>query len=132
MNFTPERAHYYKWMAWLTNTLQATLVVYFYPERWVDDGNAEGARQVKAHAEAKVAPMLDQLDAQLASHGGPWLLGASYSALDPFAFMLCRWTRGFARPARALPHIGPYRQRMLERPAVRRAMATEGLREPWV
>jgi glutathione S-transferase len=129
---TPERAHYYKWMAWLTNTLQAALVVYFYPERWVVDGNEEGTRQVKAHAESKIGPMLDQIDAQLASHGGPWLLGADFSALDPYTFMLCRWTRGFARPARSLPHIAPYLQRMLARPAVQRVLATEKLREPYV
>lgn len=129
---TPERAHYYKWMAWLTNTLQAALVIYFYPDRWVDEGNVDGTAQVKAHAVAKIAPMLDQIDAQLASHGGPWLLGADFSALDPFAFMLCRWTRGFARPARSLPHIAPYLQRMLARPAVQRVFATEKLSQPFV
>jgi glutathione S-transferase len=129
---TPERAHYYKWMAWLTNTLQAALVIYFYPERWVDDGNADGTAQVKAHAVAKIGPMLDQIDAQLASHGGPWLLGADFSVADPFTFMLCRWTRGFQRPARSLPHIGPYLQRMLARPAVQRVLATEKLAQPWV
>ena len=36
------------------------------------------------------APMLDQMEAELARHGGPWFGGASYSALDPLAFMLCR------------------------------------------
>ena len=127
---TPERAHFMKWLMWLTNTLQATLIVYFYPERWADD---EGAiAQVKAHAEARVAPLLDQLEAQLASHGGPWLLGDAYGAVDPYAFMLCRWTRGFARPARSLPALGAYLGRMLERPAVRRVMENEGLPAPWV
>ena len=32
---------------------------------------------------------------------------------DALAFMLCRWTRGFARPARSLPRLGDYLQRML-------------------
>lgn len=127
-----QRAEFYKWLVWLGNTLQATLIIYFYPERWVDDGNVEGAAQVKAHAEAKVGAMLDQLDALLATHGGPWLLGASYSAADPLAFMLCRWTRGFARPARSLPQLGPYLQRMLERPAVQRVFEQEGLPAPFV
>ena len=45
---TPQRAHFYKWLAWLTNTLQATLMVYFYPERWVREGNADGVAEVKA------------------------------------------------------------------------------------
>ncbi len=76
--------------------------------------------------------MLDQLDAQLASHGQRWLLGADFSAADPFALMLCRWTRGFSRPARSLPNLGPYLQRVLGRPAVQRAFATEKLKPPLV
>ena len=129
---TVERAHFYKWLAWLTNTLQATLILYFYPERWVDEGNPQGAAQVKAHAEAKIGVLLDQLEAQLASHGGPWLLGEGYSALDPYAFMLCRWTRGFARPARSLPQLGRFLARVLARPAVQRVLATEKLVAPYV
>jgi len=129
---TAERAHAYKWLAWLTNTLQAALIVYFYPERWVNEGNAAGAAELKGHAEAKIGAMLDQLDAQFAAHGQPWLLGDRYSILDPYAFVLCRWTRGFARPARSLPRIGPFLARMLARPAVQRALASEKLAAPYV
>lgn len=128
-----ERAHFYKWLVWLTNTLQATLLHYFYPERMVDEGNAAGAAQVKAHAQARVHGCLAQIDAQLAGHGGPWLLGEHYSAADPYAFMLCRWTRGFdEQPAREYAHIGPFLQRVLARPAVQRAIATEQLPPPLV
>ena len=129
---TPARAQFYKWLMWLTNTLQASLILYFYPERWVDADNAAGARQVRAHAEEKIAALLDQLEAQLDSSGGPWLLGRQYTVLDPYALMLCRWTRGFARPAREWPALGAYLKRMLERPAVRRAIETEGLAQPLV
>jgi glutathione S-transferase len=76
--------------------------------------------------------MLDRLDEQLASHGSDWLLGSSFSAVDPYALMLSRWTRNFARPARSLPRLGPYLQRMLARPAVQRAFATEELSTPFV
>ena len=72
---TAERAHAYKWLAWLTNTLQAALILYFYPERWADD--AAGTAVVKAHAEAKIGAMLDQIDAELARQRGPWFLGAA-------------------------------------------------------
>lgn len=129
---TPERAHFYKWLMWLTNTLQPALINYFYPERWVNEGNAEGAAQVKARAEARVGELLPQLEAEFARHGGPWLLGQRYSALDPFVFMLSRWTRGFAKPARSLPQLGAFQQRMLARPAVQRMLATEQLPQPWV
>lgn len=120
---TPERAQFYKWLFWLSNTLQAMLIHYFYPERMADD--AAGAAAVKRHAEAAIGRMLDQLDSHLATHDGPWLLGADYSAADALAFVLCRWTRGFDRPARSLPNLGPYLQRMLARPALQKVFATE-------
>jgi glutathione S-transferase len=125
---TPERAHAYKWLAWLGNTLQATLSLYFYPERWADD--PAGAAAVKARAEARVGTLLDQIDAELARQHGPWFQGERYGLVDPYAFVLCRWTRGFARPARALPHVKPWLDRMLARPAVQRAIATEKLTAP--
>jgi glutathione S-transferase len=124
-----ERGHAYKWLAWLSNTLHAALSVYFYPERWTDD--AAGAAVVKAHAEAKIGAMLDQIDTELARRG-PWLLGQTFSLADPYAFVLCRWTRGFGRPARSLPHVKPWLDRMLARPAVQRAFATEKLAAPAV
>ena len=134
---TAERAHFYKWLMWLTNTLQATLITYFYPERWVNAGNDAGAAQVKAQAEIKVGVLLDQLDAELARQGqnnaAPWLLGANYSAADIYTLMLCRWTRNFeSKPARDRASLGPYLQRMLARPAVVKAFEAEELGTPWV
>ncbi|MFC5520238.1 glutathione S-transferase family protein [Polaromonas jejuensis] len=129
---TPERAHFYKWLMWLTNTLQATLIIYFYPERWMNASNPAGAAELKTHAEGRVRVLLDQLDRELARHGGPWLLGDAYTALDAYAMMLCRWTRNFGQPARTRPQLGPYLQRVLARPAVIRTFAAEGLAQPWV
>ena len=126
----PERAHFYKWLMWLTNTLQASLIVYFYPERWAD--RADAVVQVKAHAEAKIGGLLDQLDAELARADGPWFTGASFSVLDAYVLTLCRWTRGFGRPARSLPKLGPYLQRVLARPATQRVLEREGLKPPFV
>jgi len=127
---TAARAHAYKWLVWCTNTLQAALNPYFYPERWAVDAGA--AAVVKSLAESKVGAMLDQIDAELARCSGPWFLGERFSIVDPYAFVLCRWTRGFARPARELAHIGPWLDRMLARPAVQRAFASEQLSAPFV
>ena len=129
---TAERAQFYKWLVWMTGTMISMMQHYFYSERMVAPGNAAGALEVKAQAEATLGAMFEQIDAQLASHGGPWLLGERFSALDPYAFMLCRWSRGFARPARTLPHIAPFLERMLARPAVQKVLADEGLSAPWV
>ena len=126
---THERAHFYKWMAWLANTLHATVVPFFYPARWADDASA--IAQVKAHAEARTGALLDLLDAELARHGGPWLMGDTYRAVDAYALMLCCWTRHFKRPARDLLHLGPYMRRVRARPAVQRVLRREGLASDW-
>jgi len=126
-----ERAQFYKWMCWLTNTLQPMLIHFYYPERMVAPGNSAGAAEVKQRAEQRVVELLAQIDDQLASHGAPWLLGARYGAADPFAFMLCRWTRNFAsKPAREFAHVGRWLQRVAARPALQRAVATERLPAP--
>lgn len=128
---TPQRAQLYKWLVWLTNTMQATLIHYFYPHRMVADGNASGAEEVKAATRAAVGSHLAQIDAQFAAHGGPWLLGERYTIADPMAAMLCRWTRGFTtKPARDFAHIGPYLERFFARDAVRQVVAVEGLTAP--
>ncbi|MEJ6022271.1 glutathione S-transferase family protein [Ramlibacter sp. PS4R-6] len=131
---TDERAHFYKWLMWLTNTLQTTLIVYFYPDRWVAEGDEAAAAALRRVAEGKVAGMLAQLDAHLAGHGGPWFMGPEFGALDAYVFTMCRWTRNFAneRRARDYPHLGPYLQRMLARTAVQRVLANEGLAPPFV
>lgn len=127
---TAERAEFTKWLVWLSSTVQPMMTHYFYSERMVAPGNTAGAAEVKAQAEARLAALMDQIDARLAA--GPFMLGAKFSALDPYTFMLCRWTRGMARPARTLAHIGPYLERMLARPAVQQVVAAEGLTAPLV
>lgn len=127
---TVERAHFNKWLVWFTNSVQATLMLYFYPERWVEEGNSSGAAQVKAAAEAKVGLMLDQIEGQLASHGKEWFLGERYGALDAWAFLMGRWTRYFRRPARGLSGYGGYLERMVEREAVKKVIGTEKLAAP--
>ena len=81
-----ERAHFYKWLMWLTNTLQATLIVYFYPDRWLNAGNTAGVLALQAHAEAKVGLLLDQLDAELERQG------AAHTSRGCWARTTARWT----------------------------------------
>jgi glutathione S-transferase len=128
---TAERAHAYKWLSWLSTTLQQTLMVYFYPHRWAD--SADAVAQVKQHAQEKALVLLAQIDQHLATNPGPWMLGEHYSVLDLYSIMLCRWTRHFeGKKARDFTHIGPWLGRVLERPATQRVFEREGLQQPWV
>jgi glutathione S-transferase len=145
---TVERAHFYKWLVWLTNTLQPTIISYFYSDRYVNPGDAPDAKsaaaQVKASAQLRANAMLKQLDDQLAAsagNGGEWMLGKNFSVVDIYAFMLGRWTRVFegAPPAtqkasdtNAWKHLGPFMHRMLARDAVQRVVKKEALKVPYI
>lgn len=126
---TAERGRFYSWLMYLTNTVQAELIFYFYPEKIA---TADAARaEIKSSEEARVAGMFDTIEQELAD-GRPYLLGNTYSILDPYLLMLGRWTRGMKRPARTLPKVGAYMNRLLERPAIRRTFEQEGLKAPLI
>jgi len=120
------RARLYQWLIYLTNTVQAEMMLYFYPDRYVP---AEGAAGLRAMAEERLAGMFAHIDAELA--GRAWLLGERYSIADPYLFMLARWTRNMTRKARDLPALGAYLARMHARPAVAEALKAEGIGEPY-
>ncbi|MBE0621037.1 MAG: glutathione S-transferase [Burkholderiales bacterium] len=124
-----ERAEFYKWLIYLTNTVQAELLLYFYPERLADD--AAAAAQIKAHAERRTGEMLDLVETALAAGSGPFLLGAAYRAVDAYLLMLCRWTRVMHKPARTRPHLARLLDAVMARPATQRAFAAEGIAAPF-
>ncbi len=125
-----QRAHFYKWLMYLTNTVQTEMLFYFYPERLADsEANRD---EVKRHAEARIADMFDLLDAAYAEQGGPFFLGRQFTAVDCYLLMLGRWTRMMKRPARERAHLGPYLRRLLDRPAIARTFDVEGLKAPLI
>jgi glutathione S-transferase len=125
------RAQFYKWLMYLATTLQTELITYFYPERLADD--AAATAQVKRRAEERVGGMLDILEAELAGKGkdGAFLAGEAYSLADIYLMMLCRWTRGMARPAAARPHLARHIETVAARPAIQRTFAAEGIAPPY-
>jgi glutathione S-transferase len=129
---TVERAEFYKWLAYLSNTVQPEIITYYYSHRLADDEAC--AAQVKKHAEARLAEMFDLIEDALADNHakqrGPFLLGAHYTAVDPYLAMLSRWTRVMDKPARNRQHLGKYLATIFERPAVQRTFAAEGLLAP--
>ena len=127
---TGERAHFYKWLLWSSSTLQPALSMYLHPHKWANDPAM--FPELRACAEQKVYGLFDLLDGALEAHGDQWLLGDAYSAVDACALTLCRWSRGMPRPGASWPHVGPYLDRILARPAVQRALQQEHLQEPWL
>jgi glutathione S-transferase len=126
---TPARALLYRWLMYLTNTLQAHMLCYYYPDGI--SGSDAGAAEVKAAAEQRIAEDLDYVAGELARSSGPWLCGETYTVADPYLLMLCFWTLEMKRPAREVPALAALLARVAARPAVRAALDAEGLPEPW-
>lgn len=125
-----ERAHCYRWLTYLTNTVQAEFLHYFYSDRHGGD-DAAMQEAVKQRAAARLGDMFDLLDRALADSGGPFLLRAQHSIADIFLFMMCRWSRGMANPARNRPHLAKLVAMMVARPGVANAITREALPQPW-
>ena len=124
---TPERALWYRWLTYLTNTVQATFIHAFYPVRGTAD--PAGEEGVKAKAEADLAGMRNHIEGEL-EHGGPYLLGEAFSSADIYLFMLTRWGRRIEPKWWDQPALGAHFRSIFERPAAQRMWEQEGL-DPW-
>ena len=118
---TPERARFTQWLVYLTNTVQADMMLYFYPERFAPAAVAES---VKSMAVDRMMNQFALLDREL--EGREFLVGERLSAADAYLFMVARWTRHMPRKARDLPNLGPYLARIQARPSVQAVYAAEG------
>ncbi len=119
---TAERARFYRWMMYLTNTVQPEHLKRAYPDRHVADPAA--VPDVRATAIRRLDAQFDHVEAELGQ--GPFLLGERFSAVDLFLLMMVMWTSRMPRPATQLPGIAAHTARMMARPAVRAALAAEG------
>jgi glutathione S-transferase len=116
-----ERAQFYRWLVFMTNTLQTTLLRWFYPERY-------GGEEVREVAAAEAERHFDLIDGYLA--GREWLVGDHRTAADLFLFMLTRWGRGLEPAGWNRPNIRAHFQRTLALPGVRRMMDEQELELP--
>jgi len=124
---TPERAKFYQWMTFLTNSLQEELMIWQYPDRLTGDDTA-ATNVVKRGAEKRAGAYLDVIDRHLKDNG-PLFLGNTLSAADFYLVMLARWARPMTNPPRARTCIARLLDMMTALPSVRRAYAREGVTE---
>ena len=117
----PDRAQFYRWLVFMTNTVQTTMLRFFYPERYGGDG-------VRERAATDAAGYFDLLDRTL--DGSEWLVGEHRTAADLFLFMLTRWGRRLEAPAWDRPNLRAHFLRALALPGVRRMIAEQNLELP--
>jgi glutathione S-transferase len=89
---------------------------------------AAGIERLQAEAaddRVRLRALFHEIDALLAP--GPWLLGDRYSLADPYPLTFLRWARRLELDVSEHRHWMEHARRMVERPAVQRALARESL-----
>jgi glutathione S-transferase len=56
---------------------------------------------------------------------GPWVMGEAYTISDPYLFTLSGWLEADGVDPKRFPKVLDHRNRMAERPAVKRVLASE-------
>ncbi len=130
---TPEsllgRAHVRQLLSWLSGTVHTTFAHIFRPERYVGEGGPVDA--AKATARTSLEGYFAEIEALYAAN--EWIAGDDYSVADGYPFVFYRWARKAGFDMRAHEAWTKHVWRMLDRPAVARAIEAEGLaRADWI
>jgi len=120
-----ERAKFYQWLTFMTNSLQEELMIWQYPDRLTGEDKA-AEEVVKAGAEKRASEFLDVIENHLAA-SGPYFLGEKVSAADLYLTMLSRWAQPMSKPPRSRPNISKLLDLTTNRDAVKRAYKGEGI-----
>lgn len=108
------RPQFFQWLAYLNNTLQAELMVRYYPHRHTNDPAT--IANVVAAQDQRIAEALAVIDQQL--EGNKYLLGDQLSACDYFLFMLALWSTPIERSPQSFSHLSAYLQRLTQLPSI--------------
>ncbi|MBK6865823.1 MAG: glutathione transferase GstA [Ideonella sp.] len=79
----------------------------------------------KPAVKQRLAMRLEWVDTQL--EGRDYLMGAAFTVPDAYLFTVVNWCRYVGLDIASLKHLGAFMARMAARPAVREALAAEGL-----
>lgn len=88
--------------------------------RWSDD--ADVIENLKLKVAQNMAEHFTYLEERF---DGPWVMGEAYTISDPYLFTISRWLEGDGVDIKSFPKISAHHERMLERPAVQKALAIQ-------
>jgi len=107
--------------AYLCATLHVAHAHKLRGSRWVDDPAAMEA--MKKKVPQSVGACFDLIEREMLR--GPWVMGDTYSVADAYLFTVAQWIEGDGIDPARLPRVIDHRNRMMERPAVAKAVADE-------
>ena len=118
---TPERAQCYQWLFYLTATVQAELMIYFYPQRHNQD-TSHPETMVQAQ-EQRLSAMFAILDGQIGDRD--YVVGNQLTLCDCFLFMICDWAKNIAKPPMAFPNLARCLRNLAKRESFRQVCELE-------
>ena len=117
------RALFFQWMMYLTNTLQAELMIYFYPEKHTTD--IQSIEAIGEAQENRITDMFKLLDKELENKD--FLVGDTISVCDYFLFMLAVWADEFKTPPLSFNNLSRYLRNLSQRDAIIKVCKKEEL-----
>ena len=107
--------------AWLSSTVHPAFAQFVRPERVTAE--ADGHAGVRASAKERFWGYLQGVDATLA--GCLWIMGEQFTVADPYALVFYPWGHELGLPISELTNFTAMKDRLIERPAARRALERE-------
>lgn len=104
--------------AYLCSTVHVAHAHFRRGARWSDDPTAQ--ETMRAKVPQNMAECFGLIEATMPS--GPWAMGEAYSVADPYLFTISGWLKSDGVDIDSFPRVAAHRARMLERPAVARAL----------
>jgi glutathione S-transferase len=114
-----------EWFNWLSGTVHAVAIRQIWrPEYFSDYAAHHEAIIARGHVHLREAHLL--IEERLASR--IWAMQSGYTVLDPYLLVFYRWGNRMKLPMPTLfPHWTEHAKRALERDAVQRVLAREGI-----
>ena len=126
----PSRWLYLQWMAYLTNTLQETMLLKRYSAGYTTDSDTSA---VSESAAARLVQILGIIEVGLGKHDGPFFLGDTLSTADIYLNMVLGWDPDIGAGAEQQdnwPNIQRNYRALLTRGDVAKVFAENGYPRP--
>lgn len=107
--------------AWLSGTVHPTFKQFIHPEQYAADSSSHTS--LKAQAKESYWGYLQEMNTILADR--PWIMGSEFTLADPYALVFFPWGREMGLPIMELQNLVAMKDRLIERPAARRALERE-------
>ena len=117
------RGRYFQWLVYMADCLQVAYQMNYYPER--HSMNQAHIPDIVAKGRERLARVWGYVDGAL--DPGPYLLGDMFSACDLYVYMLTTWHPEGDSFLERVPNVVRCIERVIQRPAVRRAMKSHNL-----